>query len=211
MKMRRQQGVLAVHGGAVRHLLPALLQGPPLRVPAARALRPYPNIKRGPAPSHPPPIGHQKPERWRATEESEDWGSGGVLVGVDGIVGNAGLEVRLRDEPAPPHPWEKPEENQRGDNPIDERADDHLKPRIPSHPAGPDLPENLHLPEPFVLGREQRVATQKEYSGKAGGVVANRAGEGNRKAGQRKPLEVQQQPSMNPKAKTRARGNGKRL
>ncbi len=36
------QGVLAVHGGPVRHLLPPLLQGPPLRLPAARALRPIP-------------------------------------------------------------------------------------------------------------------------------------------------------------------------
>lgn len=29
------QGVLAVHGGPVRHLLPPLLQGPPLCLPAA--------------------------------------------------------------------------------------------------------------------------------------------------------------------------------
>ncbi len=42
-------------------------------------------------------------------------GIGGVMVGGVGIVGNAGLEMRLRDEPAPPHPWEKPEENQQGD------------------------------------------------------------------------------------------------
>lgn len=32
------QGVLAVHGGPVCHLLPPLLQGPPLRLPAAGAL-----------------------------------------------------------------------------------------------------------------------------------------------------------------------------
>lgn len=36
------QGVLAVHGGPVRHLLPPLLQGPPLCLPAARALRSLP-------------------------------------------------------------------------------------------------------------------------------------------------------------------------
>ncbi|KAK1886735.1 Beta-14-mannosyl-glycoprotein 4-beta-N-acetylglucosaminyltransferase [Dissostichus eleginoides] len=158
-------------------------------------------------------------------------GIGGVVVGGDGIIGNAGLEVR-------------------GDNPIDERAEDHLKPRNPSHPAGPDLPENIllgkqhkdkkRMPDPlkllgdlhtrnhqllndrtaffvrtkagaFCFRQGTEVATQKEYSGKTGGVVANGAGEGNRNAGQRKPLEVQQQPSMNPKAKTRARGNGKRL
>lgn len=29
------QGILAVHGGPVRHFLPPLLQGPPLRLPAA--------------------------------------------------------------------------------------------------------------------------------------------------------------------------------
>ena len=36
------QGVHALHGGPVRHLLPTLLQGPPLCLPAARALRPVP-------------------------------------------------------------------------------------------------------------------------------------------------------------------------
>ena len=63
----------------------------------------------------------------------------------------------------------------------------------------------------FRQGTE--VATPKEYSGKSGGAVANGAGEGARAgaAGQRKPLEVQQQPSIAPKAKTRVRGNGKRL
>lgn len=63
----------------------------------------------------------------------------------------------------------------------------------------------------FRQGTE--VATPKEYSGKTGGSVANGAVEGARAgaAGQRKPLEVQQQPSIAPKAKARARGNGKRL
>ena len=28
-----------------------------------------------------------------------------------------GLEVRMKEEPEPPHPWEKPEENQQGDTP----------------------------------------------------------------------------------------------
>lgn len=48
-------------------------------------------------------------------------GIGGVMVGGAGIVGSAGLEIRLREEPAPPHPWEKPEENQRGDAPNEVR------------------------------------------------------------------------------------------
>lgn len=39
----------------------------------------------------------------------------GIMVGGAGIVGNAGLEMRLREQPAAPHPWEKPEENQQRD------------------------------------------------------------------------------------------------
>lgn len=63
----------------------------------------------------------------------------------------------------------------------------------------------------FRQGTE--VAATKEYTGKSGGSVPNGAGEGARgvAAGQRKPLEVQPQPSIAPKAKTRTRGNGKRL
>ncbi|XP_031144850.1 beta-1,4-mannosyl-glycoprotein 4-beta-N-acetylglucosaminyltransferase isoform X1 [Sander lucioperca] len=182
-------------------------------------------------------------------------GIGGIVVGGAGIVGNAGLEMNIRGEPAPPHPWEKQVEHQRGDTLNEERAEDHLKQRNPNHlaHAGPNLPEvplvgkehryMLHkivLPDPsekmgdlhtvthklqddktpyfiqtkvgarcFRQGTE--VATQKEYSGKSGGSVANGIGNGARAAGQRKPLEVQQQPSIAPKAKTKARGNGKRL
>lgn len=50
-----------------------------------------------------------------------DLGIGGVMVGGAGIIGGAGLEMRLREEPAPPHPWEKPEENHRGDSPNEVR------------------------------------------------------------------------------------------
>lgn len=42
-------------------------------------------------------------------------GIGGIVVGGAGIVGNAGLEMNIRGEPAPPHPWEKQVEHQRGD------------------------------------------------------------------------------------------------
>ncbi|KAI3353458.1 hypothetical protein L3Q82_019984, partial [Scortum barcoo] len=174
-------------------------------------------------------------------------GIGGVVVGGAGIIGNAGLE---KEEPAPPRPWKKPEENQRGESPNEERAEDHLKPRNPSHPAqpaGPNLPVVAlsgqdHFPDPlesmgdlhtrthhlkddetpyfvrtkagalcFRQGTE--VATPKEYSGKSGGSPANGGGEDAQAgaAGQRKPLQVQQQPSIAPKAKARARGNGKRL
>ncbi|KAM7419744.1 hypothetical protein PAMA_016707 [Pampus argenteus] len=188
-----------------------------------------------------------------------DLGIGGVMIGGAGIIDNAGVEMRLREEPAPPHPWEKPEENQRGDTPNEERAEshDHMKPpprpNHPAQPVGPDLPEaplvrkehrvvknqlpksvasmgDLHTRNhqlqddktPYFVRTKAgalcfrqgtEVATPKEYSGKLGGAVANGGGEGGRvaAAGQRKPLEVQQQPSIPPKAKARARGNGKRL
>lgn len=44
-------------------------------------------------------------------------GNGRVITDSAGIIGSAGLEMRLRDELDPPHPWEKPEENQPGDTP----------------------------------------------------------------------------------------------
>ena len=63
----------------------------------------------------------------------------------------------------------------------------------------------------FRQGTE--VAASKEYSVKSGGAAANGAGEVGRAgaAAQRKPLQLQQQPSITPKAKGRSRGNGKRL
>lgn len=42
-------------------------------------------------------------------------GIGGVMIDSAGIIGSAGLEMKLREELEPPHPWKKPEENQRGD------------------------------------------------------------------------------------------------
>lgn len=49
-------------------------------------------------------------------------GGGGGIGGVNaGIIGRSGLEMRLREEPAPPRPWDKPEENQRGDAPNEVR------------------------------------------------------------------------------------------
>lgn len=64
----------------------------------------------------------------------------------------------------------------------------------------------------FRQGTE--VAAPKEYSVKAAGPVAHgdREGPAGVAAGQRKPLQVQQQqPSLTPKAKSRSRGSGKRL
>lgn len=62
----------------------------------------------------------------------------------------------------------------------------------------------------FRQGTE--VATPKEYYGKSGGSAANGAVGRAVAAGQRKPLELQQQqPTIVPKVKARAKGNGKRL
>ncbi|TKS68622.1 Beta-1,4-mannosyl-glycoprotein 4-beta-N-acetylglucosaminyltransferase [Collichthys lucidus] len=197
-------------------------------------------------------------EEEEGQEEGMDLGIGGVMVGGAGIIGKVGLQIRLREEPAPPHPWEKPEENQRGDTPNEDKAEDLLLLRNPSRPAQParsDLPEvPLVGKEHWVVSHKDKlddsfeimgdlhtrthqlqddktsyfvrtkagalcfrqgteVATPKEYSGKTGGSVANGVVEGARPgvAGLRKPLEVQQQSSIAPKAKARARGNGKRL
>lgn len=60
----------------------------------------------------------------------------------------------------------------------------------------------------FRQGTE--VATPKEYPGKVGGAIANMPVEGTW-AGQRKPLEIPQQPSITPKSKARSRSGGKRL
>ncbi|XP_029948817.1 beta-1,4-mannosyl-glycoprotein 4-beta-N-acetylglucosaminyltransferase isoform X2 [Salarias fasciatus] len=189
--------------------------------------------------------------------------AGPAVVGGPGIPGLPAIETRLREEPAPPHPWEKPEENKLGDAQSERGAEDHLNPQSENHPGQPAVPE---LPQAPLVGKEHRVvflkdplsdpletmgdlhtrthqlqndktpyfvrtkagalcfkqgtevATQKESSGKAGGTVANRAGEGARAgaAAQRKLLELQQlqqqqQTPSPPKAKARSRGGGKRL
>lgn len=44
-------------------------------------------------------------------------GAGMGSVKGDGIISREGLDMRSKEEPEPPHPWQKPEENQRGDTP----------------------------------------------------------------------------------------------
>ncbi|KAM8879686.1 beta-1,4-mannosyl-glycoprotein 4-beta-N-acetylglucosaminyltransferase isoform 2-T2 [Spinachia spinachia] len=156
-------------------------------------------------------------------------GNGGGLIG-----GGAGMRMKLREELAPPHPWEKPQENQRGGEPVEERPEGRLKTLNLAQPAWPEVPlgrgaagdpssdplesmGDLHTRShplqddrtPYFVrtkagalcfrrGTEVAVQKeQKEYSGKLGGS-----------AGQRKPLQVQQQPSVTPKAKARNRGGG---
>lgn len=66
----------------------------------------------------PLPVLHQLDTKARAVAGGGvGLGIGGVMVG---IVGSEGRE--MREEPAPPHPWEKPEENQRGDTPNEVRC-----------------------------------------------------------------------------------------
>lgn len=266
-------------------------------------------------------------------------GGGGMSLGSvdgDGIISRQGLEMRLKEEPEPPHPWQKPEENQHGGAPdelsfnvrsfitilykwrdlerqigtersrlltrfqtltsqsfprtscnhwlstpqaltvatnlcqptalypelnqwhwkntcflsLQEGDEDHLKRQKPNgagpnHPGAPfvrkehgedRLPDPIemmgdhhtrlfHLQDdktPFFVRTKAgalcfrqgtEVAAPKEYSAKAAGSVANGDGEGApaMAGGQRKPLEVQQQPSLTPKARARSRGSGKRL
>ncbi|KAM4583882.1 beta-1,4-mannosyl-glycoprotein 4-beta-N-acetylglucosaminyltransferase isoform 2-T3 [Odontesthes bonariensis] len=168
----------------------------------------------------------------------------GAVIGGPGIVGHEGLEMQRREEPEPPHPWEKPEENQLGDPPKERRAEDyHAKSVRPDLQEAPrkehrvvfltdplqsmgDLSTRTHQLQddktPYFVRTKAgalcfrqgtEVAASKEYSVKSGGAAANGAGEEGRAgaAAQRKPLELQQQPSITPKAKGRSRGNGKRL
>lgn len=48
-------------------------------------------------------------------------GAGMGGVNGDGLIDREGLGMRSKEEPEPPHPWQKPEENQGGDGP-DERG-----------------------------------------------------------------------------------------
>lgn len=198
----------------------------------------------------PPPMLH--PANTRDTPvRGTALGIEGVLVGGGGVVGSGGLRMRARELPAPPHPWEKPEDSQHQD-PLGERPADHENGQNPSHPpqqAKPGVPlagKNHHLvflkesysntlelmgdlhkrthqlqddKTPYFVRTKAgalcfrqgtEVATPKEYPGKVGGAIANMPVEGTW-AGQRKPLEIPQQPSITPKSKARSRSGGKRL
>ncbi|KAM9314195.1 beta-1,4-mannosyl-glycoprotein 4-beta-N-acetylglucosaminyltransferase [Pholidichthys leucotaenia] len=272
MKMRRHRVFLLCTVGlcviSFLHYYKALHYVSLLRELAA----PYPNIKsfimvtgffwreKGAAatplspasPEEAPPLPVLRQPESKGRDAAGSAGVGEFGLGIEGVVvaGHAGLGQR--EEPEPPHPWEKPEENNHRDS-QDEGAEDHLNPNYPRPRFGPELPEaplagkehgvvlfGDQMPDPvnslgdlhtrthqlqddktryfvrtkagalcFRQGTE--VATPKEYSGKSGGSVATGAREAGRSAGQQKPLELQQQPTISPKAKTRSRGNGKRL
>ncbi|XP_055367678.1 beta-1,4-mannosyl-glycoprotein 4-beta-N-acetylglucosaminyltransferase isoform X2 [Betta splendens] len=167
-----------------------------------------------------------------------DLGIKGVFIA--GKAGRADVE-RPREEPAPPHPWEKPKEHEREDTLDEEKERSRLKVHNPSDQRaalGGKASENNQLPDIEAMGNLHmrshqlqddktsyfvhyrngafcfrqgvEVATPKEYSGKAGAALANELEKGPRAAGQRKPLEVQQQPSLSPRSKA-AKGSRKRV
>ncbi|XP_030594744.1 beta-1,4-mannosyl-glycoprotein 4-beta-N-acetylglucosaminyltransferase [Archocentrus centrarchus] len=185
--------------------------------------------------------------------QQSDTKAGGV-VGLGGGGGGEGFGpgipdvMRQREEPAPPHPWEKPKENQLRDAANEMRAEDRLRPQNPVHSAQSDRLDRPQQPAgkehqykdplefmgdlhtrtyqlqddktPYFVRTKAgalcfrqgtEVATPKEYSAKSGGSVANGAVGRASAPGQRKPLELHQQPTIVPKVKARAKGNGKRL
>ncbi|XP_028302845.1 beta-1,4-mannosyl-glycoprotein 4-beta-N-acetylglucosaminyltransferase [Gouania willdenowi] len=78
----------------------------------------------------------------------------GVVVGGPGMVRNAELDLRLREEPAPPHPWEKPDENLQ-ENPSKERkAEERLILPDANHV---DQPLMVHPPKAMVEKQHQVV------------------------------------------------------
>lgn len=48
-------------------------------------------------------------------------------IGAPGVAGVKNLEVRAMEEPEPPHPWEKPEENQLEESPKEVKHDGFLQ------------------------------------------------------------------------------------
>ncbi|KAK2817406.1 hypothetical protein Q5P01_025597 [Channa striata] len=147
---------------------------------------------------------------------------GAVNAGIDGEAGKV-------KEPAPPHPWEKPVEDQHDNTLQKQKGEDQLRPRPPL-PNPPKSEHVLHMGDlhtrthnllndktPYFVRTKAgalcfrqgtEVVSPKEYSGKLGDAAANEVLEGAQVvgAGQRKTLEVQQQPSLPPKAKGKSRG-----
>ncbi|XP_030002498.1 beta-1,4-mannosyl-glycoprotein 4-beta-N-acetylglucosaminyltransferase isoform X2 [Sphaeramia orbicularis] len=92
----------------------------------------------------PLPILHSSDTKDRGVADPVGGGGGGmglgkerVLPGGADIVGSAGLDMRLGEEPAPPHPWKKPDENRQGEPVNEERPQDGSKVWGPSRPAHP--------------------------------------------------------------------------
>lgn len=68
------------------------------------------------SPEEPPPVPQrEEPNQAVSSLQGTPLGIEGVAVGGRGELASVGLEVRIREELAPPHPWEKPEERESQD------------------------------------------------------------------------------------------------
>ncbi|XP_077575596.1 beta-1,4-mannosyl-glycoprotein 4-beta-N-acetylglucosaminyltransferase [Stigmatopora nigra] len=162
----------------------------------------------------------------RVTDQNE--------VAAGSSVANGALEMRAVEVPAPPHPWEKPDDNARVN--VQSQQENHPHPPVhthapqdPAHPAPflkvkPSLDTlesmgDLHT-RTFQLRDDKTSFFARTRAGalcfRRGTEVASPketagkvgvAKENGRNAGQRKPLEVHQQAST----KTRLTRGGKRL
>lgn len=66
------------------------------------------------SPEGAPPLPGVRQFDAKAKAPPGDLGIGGVIIGGDGIDGKEGVDSK-REEPAPPHPWEKPKVNHQKD------------------------------------------------------------------------------------------------
>ncbi|XP_037114451.1 beta-1,4-mannosyl-glycoprotein 4-beta-N-acetylglucosaminyltransferase isoform X1 [Syngnathus acus] len=221
---------------------------------------PYPNIKsivvagffwqeKGPgtgtplspaSPEEAPPLPVLRPSLPKTRASAEGDRVAAEAEGT-GAVASAGLEMRIGEVPAPPHPWEKPDENPRGDLPSRQQQEDGLPLRHPTHltgdPAHPTAflktgpPSDSSESMGDLHTRTYRLRDDKtpyfartragalcfrqgtEVVGpKAGGAGGAAALPGGAAGtGRRKPLQLQQRASAAPKAKTRATRGGRRL
>ncbi|XP_051940592.1 beta-1,4-mannosyl-glycoprotein 4-beta-N-acetylglucosaminyltransferase isoform X2 [Hippocampus zosterae] len=210
---------------------------------------PYPNIKSfimvtgffwqekgaplGPAsPEEAPPPPVLRPSAPKARGSAAAQGERpGAPADSEGT-GAAGLPVRIGEVPAPPHPWEKPGENPRGDlaSPKEQDRPPPRQPTLPPRPAavlqaGPTTARSESMGDlhtrtyrlqddktayftrsragALCFRQGTEMAGPKENAGRAGG-----AGQG----GYRKPLQVRRQRAfVTPKSKTRVTRGGRRL
>ncbi|XP_077379434.1 beta-1,4-mannosyl-glycoprotein 4-beta-N-acetylglucosaminyltransferase isoform X1 [Festucalex cinctus] len=192
----------------------------------------------GPAsPEEAPPVLRPADTKARLGARGDRMAAAAAQLEGTGAVGSAGLEMGLREVPAPPHPWEKPDENLRGDLPSQQQQEDRLPPRDPTHAAAPPDPAHpaafLKSGPPWDLSEsagDLHTRTHQLQDDKTPYFARTRAGalcfrqgtevaagprdNGGKAggAGDRKPLQVhQQQTSVAPKSKTRLTRGGRRL
>ncbi|XP_012704994.2 beta-1,4-mannosyl-glycoprotein 4-beta-N-acetylglucosaminyltransferase isoform X3 [Fundulus heteroclitus] len=172
--------------------------------------------------------------------EAIDPGALDAKIGGPGVADFKDLEVRAMKEPEPPHPWEKPEENQPGDSPQEKRHEEqhvnHIEPDLkkllvqvgkgplpdPIKSMG-DLHTRTHQLQddktPYFVRTSRgaycfkqgtEMATIKESSVRTGAGATRDVVEVG-KAAQRKTLGLQQQTGKVSKGKGQPMGSGKQL